>query len=76
MQSPPRDDRQLVARRGFSVTPRVTPRAQRDGEDLARALLLVIAVLLLGGVIFLLTWDMPPPSQTIEEIVPDAQVPR
>jgi hypothetical protein len=43
---------------------------------LARILLLVIAVLVLGAAIFLLTWDMPPPVQRIEEVVPDEQLPR
>jgi hypothetical protein len=37
---------------------------------LARVLLLALAVLLLGGVIFLLTWDMPAPTTRVEEVVP------
>jgi hypothetical protein len=39
-------------------------------------LLLVVAVLILGGAIFLLTWDMPPPVQRIEEVVPNEQLQR
>ena len=41
-----------------------------------RILLILILVIVLGGVIFLMTWDIPAPVQAIERIVPDEQLPR
>lgn len=41
-----------------------------------RTLLLSLLVLILGAVIFLATWDRPPPVQQIELMVPDEQLPR
>lgn len=41
-----------------------------------RILLLFLLVIVLGGVIFLATWDRPPPIQQIEVEIPDAQLPR
>jgi hypothetical protein len=39
-------------------------------------LLLLVLVLLLGGVIFLVTWDIPPPTARVEEVIPDERLPR
>jgi len=33
--------------------------------------LLLVAVAIAGGAVFLLTWDIPPPTRTIEKIVPN-----
>ena len=41
-----------------------------------RVLFLFLLVLVLGGVIFLATWDRPPPIQQIEIEIPDSQLPR
>ncbi|MCB1883332.1 MAG: hypothetical protein KDG89_04935 [Geminicoccaceae bacterium] len=41
-----------------------------------RTFLLLLLVLLLGGVIFLATWDAPPPQRQIEFTVPDDKLPR
>jgi len=41
-----------------------------------RVLFLFLLVLVLGGVIFLATWDRPPPIQQIEVEIPDSQLPR
>jgi len=41
-----------------------------------RVLLLIVLVVILGGVIFLATWDRPPPLQQIEMEIPDEQLPR
>jgi hypothetical protein len=41
-----------------------------------RVLLLFLIVVILGGAIFLATWDRPPPIQQIEVDVPDSQLPR
>lgn len=41
-----------------------------------RAFLLSLAVLVVGGVIFLATWDFPPPTMQVEVTIPDEQLPR
>lgn len=41
-----------------------------------RTFLLLTLVLVLGGVIFLATWDTPPPQQRIELTIPDDKLPR
>jgi hypothetical protein len=35
-----------------------------------------VLVLVLGGVIFLLTWDIPPPTSGVEVTIPDERLPR
>lgn len=42
---------------------------------MGRILLLLILVLLLGGAIFLITWDIPPPTAQVEEVIPDGSLP-
>jgi hypothetical protein len=41
-----------------------------------RLLLLVPLILVLGGLIFLLTWDIPPPTRPVELVIPDERLPR
>ena len=41
-----------------------------------RIFLLSLLVLVLGGVIFLATWDAAPPQQRIEITIPDDRLPR
>lgn len=36
----------------------------------------LIAVCLGGGAVFLATWDIPAPSQTVEKVLPDDRFPR
>lgn len=39
--------------------------------------LLVLIVLLAGaGAVFLVTWDIPPPSQPVERVIDDGRFPR
>ncbi len=38
--------------------------------------LVALLVLALGGVIFLMTWDIPAPTKQIEVQVPDDRLPR
>ncbi|MGF1560849.1 MAG: hypothetical protein ACFB3T_01575 [Geminicoccaceae bacterium] len=40
-----------------------------------RFLLLLFVILLLGGAIFLITWDIPPPTQRIEKVLDDSRFP-
>ena len=41
-----------------------------------RMLLVLLLVLVLGGAMFLVTWDIPPPTARVERVVPDDQFPR
>jgi hypothetical protein len=41
-----------------------------------RLLLVLLLVLMLGGGVFLATWEIPPPTARVERVVPDAQLPR
>jgi len=38
-----------------------------------RIILVVVALAIGGGLVFLLTWDIPPPSGLIEKVLPDAR---
>jgi hypothetical protein len=38
--------------------------------------LVLVAGLLTSGAIFLLTWDIPPPSAPVEKVLPDDRFPR
>jgi hypothetical protein len=40
------------------------------------ALLLALLVVVLGGVIFLMTWDIPAPTKQVEVQIPDDRLPR
>gem|GEM_PF-1751665 len=41
-----------------------------------RLLLLVPLIIVLGGLIFLLTWEIPPPTRPVELVIPDERLPR
>jgi hypothetical protein len=41
-----------------------------------RFLMVLLLVLVLGGTVFLVTWDIPPPTSRVEHVLPDAQFPR
>jgi hypothetical protein len=41
-----------------------------------RVLLVLLLVLVLGGAVFLVTWDIPPPTARVERVLPDDQFPR
>jgi hypothetical protein len=41
-----------------------------------RALLVLLLVLVLGGTVFLVTWEIPPPTARVERVVPDDKLPR
>jgi hypothetical protein len=66
----------LAKAAGGGATPRSRPPTAETPATLARVLLLLALVLLLGGVIFLVTWDIPPPTARIEEVIPDERLPR
>ena len=37
---------------------------------------IVIVALLASGGLFLLTWDIPPPTTSVEKVLPDDRFPR
>jgi hypothetical protein len=41
-----------------------------------RFLLVLLLVLVLGGAVFLVTWEIPPPTARVEHVLPDDQFPR
>jgi hypothetical protein len=41
-----------------------------------RILLVLVLVLVAGGAVFLVTWDIPPPTSRVERVVPNDQFPR
>ena len=43
---------------------------------LLKILIVFIVVILVGGVVFLATWDVPAPSQKVEKVIPDDRFPR
>ena len=51
--------------------------ASRGGMGKATvAFVIVIALLLLGGMAFLALWNPPPPSASVERVIPDARFPK
>jgi len=43
---------------------------------LSRALAILILVAVAGGAIFLMTWDIPPPTAQIERVIPNDTFPQ
>jgi hypothetical protein len=41
-----------------------------------RFLVVLLLVLVLGGTVFLVTWEIPPPTARVERILPDDTFPR
>ncbi len=39
-------------------------------------LLVVVTAVVVGGAVFLATWDIPPPTKTVEKPIPDDRLPR
>lgn len=40
-----------------------------------RGLIILLLAALVGGAVFLLTWDVPAPTQRIEKVLPDDRFP-
>ncbi len=40
------------------------------------ALSVILLALVVAGGVFLLTWDIPPPTQTVEKVLPDDRFPQ
>lgn len=44
-------------------------------RTIVRGLILLILLALGGGAVYLMTWDVPPPTQRIEKVLPDDRFP-
>lgn len=51
-------------------------RSEPVTRTLGRALWIVLLALVAGGTVFLVTWDIPPPTATVETVLPDDRFPR
>lgn len=45
-------------------------------NKIAQLVSIAILAAIGAGVIFLATWDIPPPSATVEKVIPDDRFPR
>lgn len=45
-------------------------------KNLSRLVLLLVLLMLIGGGVFLATWDIPAPSTPVEKRIPDARLPK
>lgn len=45
-------------------------------RNVPRLIVFTVLVLIVGGAIFLATWDIPAPVATMEKIIPDDRFPR
>jgi hypothetical protein len=45
-------------------------------STISRVLLVLLLVVVLGGAMFLLTWEIPAPTAHIERVIPDDTLPR
>lgn len=45
-------------------------------SKLLRAVLVLVAILVAGGAIYLAAWDPPAPSARVEKVVPNDRLPR
>ncbi|MHA1570191.1 MAG: hypothetical protein ACTSWM_00110 [Alphaproteobacteria bacterium] len=43
---------------------------------ISRLLGILVLLAVVGGGVFLMTWDIPPPSGTVEKVLPDDRFPR
>ena len=45
-------------------------------KNISRFVLVVAFLSLVGGAVFLATWDIPPPVKNVERVLPDDRFPR
>ena len=45
-------------------------------KNLSRLVMLTVVLLIVGGAVFLATWDIPAPVSTVEKAIPDDRFPR
>ncbi|MBT3358838.1 MAG: hypothetical protein HN403_04335 [Rhodospirillales bacterium] len=45
-------------------------------RNLSRLVMLTVLASIIGGAVFLATWDIPAPVSTVEKVIPDDRFPR
>lgn len=45
-------------------------------RTLPAILLIVLALVIVGAAMFLMTWDIPPPTAPVEKVIPNERFPR
>ena len=45
-------------------------------KNVSRLIVFAVLALIVGGAIFLATWDIPAPIATIDKVIPDDRFPR
>jgi hypothetical protein len=45
-------------------------------SHLLRIILIVVALVIVGGLVFLAVWDIPAPTARIEKVIPDERLPK
>ena len=45
-------------------------------SHLLRILLIVLALVIVGGLVFLAVWDIPAPTARVEKVIPDERLPK
>ncbi len=45
-------------------------------KKLPRLVFFAVVALIVGGAVFLATWDMPAPVSKVEKVIPDGRFPR
>lgn len=45
-------------------------------NPLLRILLVVVALVLAGGLVFLAMWEIPAPTARVEKVIPDERLPK
>lgn len=45
-------------------------------SKLSSVLVVLVLAVIVGGAVFLATWDLPPPSARVEKVIPDEKLPR
>ena len=46
------------------------------GDKVLKFIMALIVVVLVGGAVFLATWEIPAPNQQVEKVIPDDRFPR
>jgi hypothetical protein len=45
-------------------------------SKIGRIVLVALLVVMLGGMVFVATWEIPPPTARVERVIPNDQFPR
>ncbi len=56
--------------------PEILPLPGTFMTKLSYLITVVVGVALVGGIVFLATWEIPAPSAVVEKVIPDDRFPR